>query len=120
MTPPNSPPILPHGPYWVVPPGRGRVPGIYDDYDATERQTYRFPNGRSYRRSTLGDARRKWSEEAPGYPIPPVSIGSQPSGPQPAGPPRRRVVVETEWGTVTQTDPTDDQIRGLRALGLWP
>lgn len=50
---------------YVVAPGRGRRPGIYDDWERTKAQTDGYPNGQPKRFASLAQAMAYWTEVAP-------------------------------------------------------
>ena len=52
--------------FYTVLPGQGRTPGIYDDWDAAERQILGYSKGRAKRFATLPLAVDYWRKNAPG------------------------------------------------------
>ena len=62
----NNPPTTTSDRLYVIPPGRGREPGIYDDWDQTNAQVKGFKNGQAKRVGSIGDALDYWSRVAPG------------------------------------------------------
>lgn len=50
---------------YVVLVGRGRRPGIYDDWDAAEAQTSGFSNGRTKKFRSLDEAFAYWAANVP-------------------------------------------------------
>lgn len=98
----------------------GPKPGIVNTWAEARLRTHKKRGTYSRRFDDLGAA-RAYYEEVTGTPAPPVH-DPQGAMPRPQQEPQEDALISVKNpnGTLERRNPTQEQIDGLRGLGLWP